>query len=113
MRFIIALGDFLNTIYNSLKFKSNLKKALRNGSDKAYLIQTQSDFTYEDTELIIYDIHSKESSNIFYVFLPFSTRHTRLVAHVNQEGILETRSFYGKQLHATIAKFMFQQFGDA
>ena len=112
MRSIQGLREVFTAIYESLRFKFKLHRELSENTKESYRIRVQSNFTYADIELIIYDIQSVTSLNIFYVLLPLSTKHTRIVAHVDQDGTVETCSFYGAQLHKTIAKFMLAKFGE-
>ena len=112
MSLITELVETVCAIYNSLKFKAHLEKALKTRAKGSFMVQNRSIFTYENTEVIRYELSSPNASNIFYVFLPYGTTATRLIAYQDEAGTLETRSFYGNSLHVLIASFMLAKFGE-
>ena len=100
-----------------MRFKTCTRAALQEVSDGNYSVETLSIFKYADGEVIRYIIEkenleeSKETlQNTFYVFLPFSTKRTRVVAKVCGSEEVELRSFYGDSLHKNIAFFMLDSF---
>ena len=113
------IGSIPNKAYASIRFKKAVNKFLRKHTNGSYAVTTLSNFDYEDGEFICYTLQKANleksaamEENVFYIFLPFSTTHTRVVAKTTGNGGVELLSFYGKSLHENIAVFMLKSFGE-